>query len=231
MTHSADARLADPLRKVRGFMRSFQLVAGAVLILAFGQHASALVISSPGGLPVSPAHVVTFSGEPTGAYATDTFLAPNLTITGSQNLDGINTDSFGASTTFPDFVDGVALGIRPAVGVGGTITLTFTVPVTQVGLGIFDPNFVGTMVEFFGVGDVLLATQALTLFPPGGSGADYVGLVPPPISGIAKVVVTAGPGDHLWIDNVAYGVPEPTTLALLGIALAGLSFARRRKLH
>ena len=211
-------------------MRLSQVVVGFALSLALGQPAEALVISSPGGLPTSPAHVVTFAGVPTGDQGTNTFLAPNLTITGSQSLDGINTDAYPASTTFPDFVDGVALGIRPG-SAGGTITLTFTVPVSQVGLGIFDPNFVGTMVEFFGVGDVLLASEALTLFNPGGEGADYVGFVPPPISGIAKVVVTAAPGDHLWIDNVAYGVPEPATLALLGLAFAGLGFSRHRKPH
>jgi len=202
-------------------MRKIQALLGASLLLAFGQGANALVITAPSGFPVSPGHVATFTGLPTGAQATAIFLAPNLTITGSQNLDVINTDGFGASITFPDFVDGPALGIRPG-SAGGTLTLTFAVPVSQVGLGIFDPNFAGTMVQFYGIGDVLLATEALDLFPPGGSGADYVGLVPPPLVGITRVVVTAAPGDHLWIDNVAYGVPEPGTLALLAAALLGL---------
>lgn len=203
-------------------MRTIQVVSAASLLLAFTQGAHALVITSPGGLPLPPGHVVTFTGFPTGAQATNTFLAPNLTITGSRNLDGIDTNGFVASTTFPDFVDGVALGIRPPGGVSGTITLTFGVPVSQVGLGIFDPNFAGTMVEFFDATDTLLASVLLALFPPGGSGADYAGLVPPLASDIKKVVVAAAPGDHLWIDNVAYGVPEPDTLILIAAALLGL---------
>jgi hypothetical protein len=37
-------------------------------------------------------------------------------------------------------------------------------------------------------------------------------------------------GTALLVDNVSV-VAEPATLALLGIALAGLGVARRRKLH
>ena len=55
-----------------------------------------------------------------------------------------------------------------------------------------------------------------------------------------SITVTAGPavgGCCTWdffIDNIHFNeplpAPEPSTLALLGAALAGISFTRRRKL-
>jgi PEP-CTERM motif len=82
---------------------------------------------------------------------------------------------------------------------------------------------------------------------PSGTVADgslsFLGVVFDAGERIARVRITTGnsalgPNDGGGVDVVAmddflYGepIPEPSTLALLGLAVAGFAFARRRKLH
>ena len=55
----------------------------------------------------------------------------------------IDTDSFGASITSPDYVSGTALGIPDSNSSLPNFTIIFATPVAQVGFGLFDPNFEG----------------------------------------------------------------------------------------
>jgi hypothetical protein len=200
-----------------------------MLLAAAGSMALASPITEPTQLPGATT-LIDFNGIPSGNFAGPLVLA-GVTFTGA--LNGINSSSYGAAASYPAYTSGMALGLPRAQGVNPVFTITFGTEVSQVGFGIFDTNFLGDVINAYdGAGNLLESTTPDALFPPGGSGADYVGFVRGSAD-IKRIEIIAGVSggtlDALWIDNLRFSVPLPGTLSLaLAGLLAAAGLSRRR---
>jgi hypothetical protein len=171
---------------------------------------------------LGPESTITFEGLPLGAFT-------NLLVTPGVNVGGPFVSIRDTPLCLPDRLCGyntTAAGDQFLSMFGQTATFTFATPISAFGFyysGVQEPETIQ-----FSDGTPQLLTMP---FPSTDGGVEFFGVTDAgkQISSFTVNALT----DIVGIDDVRFvgsrSIPEPATLALLGLSVAALGFSRRHK--
>jgi hypothetical protein len=179
-------------------------------------------------------NLIDLESAPLGAFSSLT-IAPGVTVsgvgyTGSATHSIIAGDRCGSVCGF-----NTTAGGRKYIDVDANlITLSFASPIQAFGAYVTGLQLAAETVQF---DDGTVQTFQLTNL---GSGAQFFGFTDPGKLITSVIVDTRNPsnalGDFIGLDDIRYvaaasdPIPEPATLALVGLALAGVAASGRRRL-
>jgi PEP-CTERM motif len=178
-------------------------------------------------------NILTFESSPLGTFSSLT-LASAVSLTG-VNVNGNNQSIVNTTSNIPITppCSNASCGYNTTSGgsnllllFGGTATFSFSAGTEAFGAYLTGVQNGGETITFSDG-----TSESVSIPNPGFSGGTaFVGFMDAGKS-IASVTINVN-NDIVGVDDVRYiasSVPEPTSLALLGGALAGLALARRRE--